>query len=77
MIERQRSIVDVDERTKALHDIAVYISTNVIDPVLGFQPAGISFQQPWLHNLYAAPAYERPYLADVWIDESSPRATTK
>ncbi|MDR1999890.1 MAG: ABC transporter substrate-binding protein [Frankiaceae bacterium] len=74
MIKDQRSIFDPAARTKALHDIAKYISTDVIDPVLGYQPAGISFVQPWVHNIYSAPAYERPYLADTWVDSTSPRA---
>ncbi|MDR1999891.1 MAG: ABC transporter substrate-binding protein [Frankiaceae bacterium] len=77
MIVDQRSIFDPTARTKALHDIATYIATSVIDPILAYQIPGTTFQQAWVHNLYSAPAYERPYMADVWVDSTSPRANDK
>lgn len=72
MIEDQRGILNVADRTKALHDIAVYIGKNVVTPVLGMQASALSVQQPWVHNLYGAPAYERAYVSDVWVDTNSP-----
>ncbi|MCU1690565.1 MAG: ABC-type dipeptide transport system, periplasmic component, partial [Jatrophihabitantaceae bacterium] len=72
MIEDQRGILDRDKRTKALHDIAEYIGTNVVTPIVGFQAAAISVQQTWVHNLYGAPAYERAYVADTWVDKNAP-----
>jgi len=77
MIDEQRGILDTDERAAKLHEIAEYIAENVVSPVLGMQAAAISFVQPWVHNVYSAPAYERPYLADAWIDESAPNANAK
>jgi peptide/nickel transport system substrate-binding protein len=72
MIEDSRGILNVADRTKALHDIAEYIGKNVVSPILGMQASAISMQQPWVHNLYGAPAYERDYVTDVWVDKNSP-----
>jgi peptide/nickel transport system substrate-binding protein len=72
MIAAQRGILDVEERTKALHEIAEYIGTDVISPVLGMQASAISVQQTWVHNVYGAPAYERAYVADAWVSSESP-----
>jgi peptide/nickel transport system substrate-binding protein len=72
MIEDQRGILDVAERTKALHDIAVYIGKNVVSPILGMQASAISVMQTWVHNVYGAPAYERAYVTDAWVDKNSP-----
>jgi len=77
MIAQQRTILDQDERAKTLHDTAEYIGENVLGPVTGFQYATITFQAPWVHNVYATPAYERAWAADVWVDGDSPRATEK
>ena len=41
------------------------------------QAAAITFMQPWVHNVYGAPAYERGWAADVWIDETAPNANAK
>ena len=72
MIEDQRGILDTKERTEALHDIAEYIAKNTVTPVLGLQAAALSVMQPWVHNLYGAPAYERHYVEDVWVDSNAP-----
>ncbi|MDR1998544.1 MAG: ABC transporter substrate-binding protein, partial [Frankiaceae bacterium] len=55
MIANQRTILDPAQRAKVLHDTAVYIGENVLGPVTGFQAAGITFQAPWVHNVYGAP----------------------
>jgi len=77
LIEEQRTILDPDERAKKLHETAEYIGEHVMGPVTGIQFASITFQAPWVHNIYATPAYERAWAANVWVDDSSPRANEK
>lgn len=72
MITEQQGMLDPQARTRKLHEIGEYIEDNVVNPAMGLQGAGLSAQQPYVHNLYAVQAYSRSYLAEVWLDSAAP-----
>ncbi|MDR1998470.1 MAG: ABC transporter substrate-binding protein [Frankiaceae bacterium] len=72
MITAQRGILDPAARTKALHDIGIYLLTNVVNPAIGGQANVPSVMQPWVHNLYEAPGSSRDWAAVAWVDANSP-----
>ena len=72
MIDEQRTTLDRDEREKQLQDISTYIETKILNPIMGYTYAGLLVTQPYVHNMYTHPQLARPYLADVWLDDSAP-----
>lgn len=73
MITDQRSIQDVDQRNDELQKINQYIVENVLTPFNVLQYTGLTTQQPWVHNLYLHPGYDRAYMVDVWLDDQAPK----
>jgi peptide/nickel transport system substrate-binding protein len=73
MIAEQRSTIDEDERAAKLDELNRYISTEVLNPILGFQTGNYLVTQPYVHNMYNHPSYARGYMVDVWLDSSAPK----
>jgi peptide/nickel transport system substrate-binding protein len=71
-IDAQRAILDRDKREDALHELSLYITDNVLNPVLSFQGATLQLQQPYVHNLWNHPQAGRTYVVDVWLDKDAP-----
>ncbi|MCW2601955.1 MAG: peptide transporter substrate-binding protein [Pseudonocardiales bacterium] len=71
-IAAQRGIIDRDERAKALHELSLYITENVLNPVLSFQGSTLQLQQPYVHNLWNNPQAGPSYFTDVWLDKKAP-----
>ena len=72
MIDAQRAILDPATREKALHELSLYITKNVLNPVLSFQGSTLQLQAPYVHNLWNHPQSGREYLTDVWLDKTAP-----
>lgn len=72
MIDAQRGIIDRDEREAALQELSLYITENVLNPVLSFQGSTLQLQQPYVHNLYNHPTSGRKSAADLWLDKNAP-----
>jgi peptide/nickel transport system substrate-binding protein len=72
LIAAQEGLVDKDDREKKLEEINSYIMDNILDPFMGIQYTGLLTQQPWVHNYYAHPAYQRSWAADVWLSTEAP-----
>ena len=72
MIDAQRAILDPAVREKTLHELSLYITKNVLNPILSFQGSTLQLQQPYVHNLWNHPTAGREYLTDVWLDKTAP-----
>lgn len=72
MIAAQRGMIDPAAREKALHELSLYITKNVLNPILSFQGSTLQLQKPYVHNLWNHPTAGREYLTDVWLDKTAP-----
>jgi peptide/nickel transport system substrate-binding protein len=71
-IAAQRGILNRDDREKALHELSLYITENVLNPVLSFQGSTLQLQQPYVHNLWNNPQAGPSFFTDVWLDKKAP-----
>lgn len=69
MLEKQRKILDVDERRAEVHDIQRYILEHVINPIPVVTQYSLVPVAPRIKNREPHGSYGNIHLKDVWIDQ--------
>lgn len=69
MLDKQRTIVDQEERVSLVRDIQEYVATDVVNPMPLWSQMTRTPRQPWVKGWNAQPSYGYPWMPDVWIDK--------
>lgn len=69
MLDKQRNILDVDERKQYVHEIQRYVLENLMNPIPITTYYTETPIQPYVRDSYPHASYGYGYLKDVWLDK--------
>ncbi|MEK4425835.1 ABC transporter substrate-binding protein [Solibacillus sp. FSL K6-1523] len=68
MLDKQRTILDVEERKQYVHEIQRYVLENLVNPIPVTTYYTKTPRQPNVKDSYPHASYGYGYLKDVWLD---------
>ena len=69
MLDKQRLILDLDERKEYVHEIQRYVLENLVNPIPITTYYTVTPRHPYLKGIYPHASYGYGYLKDVWLDK--------